>query len=226
VDELHSRCLKAQKEIGALMEYMMRKHGGDEGVCEQMDAKRTVRPQLSLLRQLVDTLVMGGDVQGDGVDDEAADSEDDMADDADDAARAIRRQRSKRRNSIEMITGAQSFANMKVGVKMKLRESKKTSSYDVKYGQAAQKTGKGETGLSAEALGLPGEGRIRDVLGELELQSPALKYAIVCDSIQMYTLCVTGFLRDIGADVDYEAYAVSSSPVPISTERAQRYIRS
>ena len=31
-------CLKAQKEIGALMEYLMRKHGGDEGVCEQMDA--------------------------------------------------------------------------------------------------------------------------------------------------------------------------------------------
>lgn len=54
VDELHSRALQAEPEIGSLVVYLMNKHGG-HGVCEQKDRRSAVRGQLSILRQLVDT---------------------------------------------------------------------------------------------------------------------------------------------------------------------------
>ena len=56
VDELHSRALRAEGEIGALVVYLMHKHGA-HGVCEQKDRRSAVRGQLSILRQLVDTFI-------------------------------------------------------------------------------------------------------------------------------------------------------------------------
>ena len=56
VEELHQRALKAEPEIGALMVYLMKKHGVN-GCCEQMEQRRSVRGQLNMLRQLVDCFV-------------------------------------------------------------------------------------------------------------------------------------------------------------------------
>jgi hypothetical protein len=56
VDELHARALRAEAEIGALVVYLMHKHGA-HGVCEQKDRRSAVRGQLSILRQLVDTFI-------------------------------------------------------------------------------------------------------------------------------------------------------------------------
>ena len=56
VDELHARAVSAEAEIGALVVYLMNKHGA-HGVCEQKDRRGAVRGQLSILRQLVDTFI-------------------------------------------------------------------------------------------------------------------------------------------------------------------------
>ena len=56
VEELHARAVKAEAEIGSLMVYLMNKHGPG-GVCEQKEKRGAVRAQLSMLRQLVDTLL-------------------------------------------------------------------------------------------------------------------------------------------------------------------------
>jgi hypothetical protein len=56
VNELHTRAVRAEPEIGALMEFLMKKHGLNAS-CERMEPNRTVRAQLSILRQLVDTLI-------------------------------------------------------------------------------------------------------------------------------------------------------------------------
>ena len=56
MDELHSRAVKAEAEVAALMVWLMRKHGPD-GVCEEKETRSTCRAQLSILRQLVDTFI-------------------------------------------------------------------------------------------------------------------------------------------------------------------------
>jgi hypothetical protein len=56
VQELHSRAVAAEAEIGALVVYLMNKHGAHGG-CEQKDRRSSVRGQLSMLRQLVDSFI-------------------------------------------------------------------------------------------------------------------------------------------------------------------------
>jgi hypothetical protein len=56
VEELHSRAMKAEAEVAALMVWLMCKHGPG-GVCEQKEKRSTCRAQLSILRLLVDTFI-------------------------------------------------------------------------------------------------------------------------------------------------------------------------
>ena len=60
VEELHSRAVRAEAEIGALMVYLMHKHGPG-GSCEQKERRSAVRGQLSMLRQLVDCFIVAAD---------------------------------------------------------------------------------------------------------------------------------------------------------------------
>ena len=52
---------------------------------------------------------------------------------------------------------------------------------------------------------------MRDKLRELECEYPPLKYKVICNSEQMYSLCVHGFLRDIANDAA-RAFVVASAP--------------
>ena len=53
VDELHTRARKANDEVLYLMQYLLHKHGAEDD-CELMDTKKTLVPQVSILRRLVD----------------------------------------------------------------------------------------------------------------------------------------------------------------------------
>ena len=60
IEELHSRAVRAEAEIGSLMVYLMHKHGPG-GSCEQKERRSAVRGQLSMLRQLVDRFIVADD---------------------------------------------------------------------------------------------------------------------------------------------------------------------
>jgi hypothetical protein len=236
VDDLHSRAVKAESEIGSLMVYLMNKHAPG-GICEQKERRSAVRAQLSMLRQLVDTFIQN-EPRGEepGSSDKASSEEEPAAAAAPAAAastaaaatqpeQTISRQRSRtaRFNDAE-------FKKVGVGVKLAnvgrsssgkdlLRgRNTMTLSVDLKEEQeeelapgAARMTQSTDSMASSVDEGpIPDEPQVRDKLRELELEFPPLKYKIVCSSEQLYTIVANRFLKDIGRDPDYEIYAVNN----------------
>ena len=123
VEELHQRALKAEPEIGALMVYLMKKHGVN-GCCEQMEQRRSVRGQLNMLRQLVDCFV---EKEGRKTDAEAAAALADtvMSEDGSSVASGSSHPAVGRSRSGTLSNA--SFAKVKVGVN--LREAKDAHQY-------------------------------------------------------------------------------------------------
>ena len=235
VEELHQRAVHAEAEIGALIVYLVHKHGPG-GVCEQKDRRSSVRAQLSMLRQLVDSFIQMNDKDDDpGEDPEGADKPA-AADGADDPQRQDPDLPSPATLSHVATVSDKNFSKVRVGVKLASAKSTPAhaGSVDMKNSPSSPRGNKAlsrsngpmmqsvelkssadlkkeeELLLQQLTKTLPDEPEVRDKLRELECEYPPLKYKVICNSEQMYSLCVHGFLRDIANDADYEIYAVNN----------------
>ena len=233
VSELHTRARKANGEVLYLMQYLVHKHGAEDD-CELMDTKKTLLPQISILRRLVDHfLVLMDDADGD--DQPGGSPETSIG-----LGRTLKWTGSQsdgeesgmsRRRSVDLSMNGESFAKLKIGVTTTLREAGKSStSVDLQQGSSSDDdddaTYSSSVVVSAESDGAQGGSlsrgrtlsnmpvpeieRIRDVLRELQSEDPALSYKIVCGQKSNYTSCVLGFLRDIASLAEYTVVAVNN----------------
>ena len=143
VSELHSRARKANGEVLYLMQYLVHKHGAEDD-CELMDAKKTLRPQLSILRRLVDHfLVLLDDYDGDDPQGTPARTPRSASGSAQTLISTGSKSDSEetvgsRRRSIDMTMSGECFSKLKVGVTTTLRETGKIStSVDLQQGSSS-----------------------------------------------------------------------------------------
>ena len=144
ISELHSRARKANGEVLYLMQYLVHKHGAEDD-CELMDAKKTLLPQISIQRRLVDHfLVLMDDADGDDPRGTLVSTPESTSG----SAQTLRSTGSKsdgeespgrsRHRSADMTMNSESFAKLKIGVTTTLREAGHIStSVDLKQGSSS-----------------------------------------------------------------------------------------
>ena len=234
VSELHTQARKANGEVLYLMQYLVHKHGAEDD-CELMDTKKTLLPQISILRRLVDhflVLMDNADVD---------DSPGDSAQSSRGSGRKLKWTGSQsdgeesgmsRRRSVDLTMNGEGFAKLKIGVTTTLREAgseKISTSVDLQQGSSSDddntatssspaisadsdgaQRGSLSRGRTLSNMPMPEIERIRDILRELQSEDPALCYKIVCGQKSNYTACVLGFLCDIASLAEYTVVAVNN----------------
>ena len=200
------------------------------------EADRVARPKLSILRNLVDRFLFVEDDNVESSDDDldstaallqvansdfggsgtvseprvsgtkdSRPSRSESEGDTSDNSITHRKRSRSRRRSLDASLGSETFAKIKIGVKMVVRTDqsiglKKSTSIDMKADN--------DSAEIAPLPPLPDLEVVQSRLMQLEEQTPALRYSIVCNEVNDYYSFVTGLLRGIESDPSYSIYAV------------------